>query len=98
MITPQSPALQVFVSVQAVLAGDMTLQHLPPVAAIKANYILVTHRLPYRYGGSPDLLGLNTLSKAHPVVPGWSICSIRVTCAGDLRRARGCTWWLGRDR
>jgi hypothetical protein len=63
MITPQSPALQVFVSVQAVLSGDMTLQHLSPVAAIKANYILVTHRLPYRYSGSPNLLGLNTVSK-----------------------------------
>ena len=36
--------------------------------------------------------------KAHPVVPGWSICSIRVLCAGDLRRARGGTGWLGRDR
>ena len=63
MINPQSPALQVFVSVQAVLSGDMTLQHLPPVAAIKANYILVTHRLPYRYSGSPNFLGLNGLSK-----------------------------------
>ena len=36
--------------------------------------------------------------KAHPVVPGWSICSIRVLCAGDLRRARGGTGWLRRDR
>lgn len=36
--------------------------------------------------------------KAHPVVPGWSICSIRVSCAGDLRRARGGTGWRGRDR
>jgi hypothetical protein len=35
--------------------------------------------------------------KAHPVVPGWSICSIRVPCAGDLRRGRGGTGWLGRD-
>jgi len=38
------------------------------------------------------------LAKAHPVVPGWSICTIRVPCAGDLRRARGGTGWLGRDR
>ena len=37
-------------------------------------------------------------SKAHPAVPGWSICSIRVPCAGDLRRARGGTGWRGRDR
>ena len=29
--------------------------------------------------------------KAHPVVPGWSICSMRVACAGDQRRAEG-TW------
>jgi len=36
--------------------------------------------------------------KAHPVVPGWSICSMRVPCAGDLRRARGGTGWVGRDR
>jgi hypothetical protein len=38
------------------------------------------------------------MRKAHPVVPGWSICSIRVPCAGDLRRARGGTGWRGRDR
>ena len=39
-----------------------------------------------------------TKFKAHPVVPGWSICSIRVPCAGDLRRARGGTGWRRRDR
>jgi hypothetical protein len=39
-----------------------------------------------------------SLDKAHPVVPGWSICSIRVPCAGDQRRARGGTGRLGRDR
>jgi hypothetical protein len=27
----------------------------------------------------------NEKGEAHPVVPGWSICSIRVPCAGDLR-------------
>src|SRR5207237_3711465 len=37
-------------------------------------------------------------AKAHPAVPGWSICSMRVPCAGDLQRARGGTGWLGRDR
>src|SRR5882757_6371111 len=36
--------------------------------------------------------------EAHPAVPGWSICSMRVPCAGDLPRARGGTGWLGRDR
>jgi hypothetical protein len=35
--------------------------------------------------------------EAYPVVPGCSKCSI-VPCAGDLRRARGGTGWLGRDR
>jgi hypothetical protein len=29
--------------------------------------------------------------KAHPAVPGWSICSMKVPCAGDQRRAGG-TW------
>jgi ATP-dependent Lon protease len=29
--------------------------------------------------------------EAHPAVPGWSICSMRVPCAGDQRRAEG-TW------
>src|SRR5439155_23979398 len=24
------------------------------------------------------------MDKAHPAVPGWSICSMRVPCAGDL--------------
>ena len=33
----------------------------------------------------------DTPSKAHPAVPGWSICSMRVPCAGDQRRAEG-TW------
>src|ERR1700674_1733673 len=37
-------------------------------------------------------------SKAHPAVPGWSICSMRVPCAGDQRRAGGDMGWLGRDR
>src|SRR6266481_8277339 len=27
--------------------------------------------------------------EAHPAVPGWSICSMRVPCAGDQRRAGG---------
>jgi len=35
---------------------------------------------------------------AHPAVPGWSICSMRVPCAGDQRRAGGDIGWLGRDR
>src|ERR1700736_5841006 len=30
-------------------------------------------------------------TEAHPAVPGWSICSMRVLCAGDQRRAEG-TW------
>src|SRR6266436_4198775 len=36
--------------------------------------------------------------KAHPAVPGWSICSMRVPCAGDQRRAGGDMEWQGRDR
>ncbi len=28
-------------------------------------------------------------AKAHPAVPGRSICSMRVPCAGDQRRAGG---------
>jgi len=36
--------------------------------------------------------------EAHPAVPGWSICSMRVPCAGDQRRAGGDIGWLGRDR
>jgi hypothetical protein len=38
------------------------------------------------------------VEEAHPAVPGWSICSMRVPCAGDQRRARGDIGWLGRDR
>jgi hypothetical protein len=33
----------------------------------------------------------NVRKEAHPAVPGWSICSMRVPCAGDQRRAEG-TW------
>ena len=29
------------------------------------------------------------LPEAHPAVPGWSICSMGVPCAGDQRRAGG---------
>jgi len=39
-----------------------------------------------------------TIDEAHPAVPGWSICSMRVPCAGDQRRAGGDIGWLGRDR
>src|SRR5271165_3674707 len=38
------------------------------------------------------------LLKAHPAVPGRSICSMRVPCAGDRRRAGGDIGWLRRDR
>ena len=34
---------------------------------------------------------IRCLWEAHPAVPGWSICSMRVPCAGDQRRAEG-TW------
>jgi hypothetical protein len=40
----------------------------------------------------------DVLKEAHPAVPGWSICSMRVPCAGDQRRAGGDIGWLGRDR
>src|SRR5437660_4984367 len=40
----------------------------------------------------------DALAKAHPAVPGRSICSMRVPCAGDQRRAGGDIGWLGRDR
>jgi hypothetical protein len=36
--------------------------------------------------------------RAHPAVPGWSICSMRVPCTGDQRRAGGDMEWIGRDR
>lgn len=36
--------------------------------------------------------------KAHPAVPGWSVCSIRVACADDRHRAGGDIGWLERDR
>jgi glyoxylase-like metal-dependent hydrolase (beta-lactamase superfamily II) len=45
-----------------------------------------------------EILISHARAVAHPAVPGWSICSMRVPCAGDLRRARGGTGWLGRDR
>jgi hypothetical protein len=38
------------------------------------------------------------LHKAHPAVPGRSICSMRESCAGEQRRAGGDIGWLGRDR
>jgi hypothetical protein len=38
-----------------------------------------------------DLRDFVSAPEAHPAVPGWSICSMRVPCAGDQRRAEG-TW------
>src|SRR6266404_35853 len=43
----------------------------------------------------PTLDNFSTATKAHPAVPGWSICSMRVPCAGDQRRAGGDMGWLG---
>jgi hypothetical protein len=49
-----------------------------------------------RAAGHPNeakrvILNQITMREAHPAVPGWSICSMRVPCAGDQRRAEG-TW------
>ena len=63
MIIPQAPTPQVFVPAQAMLNADMPSQHFPPVAAIKANHILVAHRLPYRYSRCQNFLGLSGLPK-----------------------------------
>jgi hypothetical protein len=41
---------------------------------------------------------MNDSTKAHPAVPGRSICSMREPCAGEQRRAGGDMGWLGRDR
>jgi len=49
-----------------------------------------------RLKGMPD--NENTKEKAHPAVPGSSICSMREPCAGEQRRAGGDIGWLGRDR
>ncbi len=35
---------------------------------------------------------LHVLRKAHPAVPGWSICSMKAPCAGDRRREREGIW------
>jgi len=53
--------------------------------------------------GVPSVFAVNVLApyiltKAHPAVPGRSICSMRVPCAGDQRRAGADIGWLGRDR
>jgi hypothetical protein len=64
------------------------------LAGLAKRYSGIGFVLPSIARGIP----LNELDMAHPAVPGWSICSMRVPCAGDLRRARGGTGWLGRDR
>src|SRR5207248_1268480 len=45
-----------------------------------------------------EIARTHVMTKAHPAVPGRSICSMRVPCAGDQRRAGGDIGWLGRDR
>jgi hypothetical protein len=67
---------------------DGTLQDIftttGPSAKLCPPYYLTSIHL---YGGSSG----GPVFEAHPAVPGWSICSMRVPCAGDQRRAEG-TW------
>jgi hypothetical protein len=63
MIAPQSPALQVLIAAQSVLAVDVPSQRLPSVAAIQTNHILMAHGTSYRHSRGQDLHGLNGLSK-----------------------------------
>jgi hypothetical protein len=63
MIGTRARTLQIFMSAQSVLAADVPSQRFPSITTIEANHKLVTHRLPHRYSGSPNFLGLNTLDK-----------------------------------
>ena len=61
--------------------------------------LLLGSNKPWLNTNSIILRLLPTLSgKAHPAVPGRSICSMREPCAGEQRRAGGDIGWLGRDR
>ena len=44
----QPPAPQILIPAQAVSAADVAAKGFPPVAAIEANHIVGTHRLPHR--------------------------------------------------
>ena len=63
MIAPQSPPLQVLISAQSMLAVDVPSQRLPSVAAVQTNHVFLMNGPPYWHSGSPNLLGLNGLSK-----------------------------------
>jgi hypothetical protein len=63
MIPPQSPALQILIRAQTMLLGYMPTQHFRSKAAIKANYIVLAYRLPYRDKRSGNFLWLIWLSK-----------------------------------
>jgi hypothetical protein len=68
-----------------------------PVALSGLNRIIAQIRdKHHEFAGLCDKF--RTEQKAHPAVPGWSICSMRVPCAGDQRPAGGDMGWRGRDR
>src|SRR5439155_13965797 len=52
----------------------------------EGKFVASTHAL--KKGVTASAIG-HTADKAHPAVPGRSICSMRVACAGDQRRAGG---------
>ena len=74
-------------------------RHIPDQMPASAALVVVMHGCKQNARTFTDESGWTLLSdklhvalaRAHPVVPGWSICSMRVACAGDQRRAEG-TW------
>jgi hypothetical protein len=63
MIAPQSPSLQVFVSIERVSRADMPLEHFSYIATIQTNDIIVVHGSSHRYGRCENILCLNGLSE-----------------------------------
>ena len=63
MIAPQSPSLQVFVTIERVLRADMASEHFSSIATIQANDIIVVHGSPHRYSRCENFLCLNGLSE-----------------------------------
>ena len=64
MIAPQSPPLEVFVSIERMSRADVPLEHFSSVAAIQADDIIVVHGSPHRYSRCENFFCLNGLSEA----------------------------------
>jgi hypothetical protein len=63
MIVLQSPALQIFNPAQSVSGANVAAQGFPPIPAIQAHHVVLTHRLAQRDSGGQHFFDRSLSSK-----------------------------------